>query len=189
MSTRRRKAIDPQVHAQQLAARKRVVEELRERGIEVRHDEQYRIIGASRVDVFGELHKRKSLSDTHLIAAKRLEVLIGVAYGHEQPDRGERVDGNANIGPPGQKIGDTMIDAMGIYRGLMKEVGFTNARLLRGLLEPVDVAQDWRKTVLDVTREARSEVQSAMIRTACENLALAWQAFDYRARERREKAA
>lgn len=189
--TRRRKAIDPQVHAQQLAARKRVVEELRERGIEVRHDEQYRIIGASRVDVFSLLHERKALTDPQLIGVRRLEVLIGHAYGHERPEQGERVD-TSSQGAPGQNVTQTMIDAHAELREVMGEVGITNRRLLNALLAPTDcpaVLTRWRKTVADITREERSEVQSAMIRTACENLALAWQQFDYRARERREKAA
>jgi hypothetical protein len=188
----RRKSVDPQVHAQQVATRKRIVEELQARGIEVRHDEQYRIIGAFRLDVFSLLHERKALTDPQLIAVRRLEVLIGTASGHERPEQGmDRVDSSTS-GAPGQNISQAMIDASGELRIIMREIGFTNARLLMALLAPENspaVMTRWRQTVADITREERSEVQAAMIRTACENLALAWQAFDYRARERRERAA
>lgn len=189
--TRRRKPSDPALLAAQRLARKRVVEELEARGVEVRHDEQFRIIGASRIDVFSLLHERKALNDPHLIAVRRLEVLIGHAYGHERPEQGERVD-TSSQGAPGQNVTQAMIDAHGDLKLIMREVGFTNARLLTALLAPVDspsILTRWRKTVEDSTKEKRPEVQAAMIRTACENLALAWQSFDYRARERREKAA
>ena len=189
--TKRRKSVDPQVHAQQVAARKVVIDELRARGIEVRHDEQYRIIGAFRVDVFSLLHERKALTDPQLIAVRRLEVLIGVAYGHEKPEQGERVD-TSSQGAPGQNVSQTMIDAHADLRSVMREIGITNARLLNALLAPTEgpaALTRWRKTVSDVTREGRPEVQSAMIRTACENLALAWQSFDYRARERKGMAS
>ena len=187
----RRKSVDPQVHAQQVATRKRIVEELQARGIEVRHDEQYRIIGAFRVDVFSLLHERKALTDPQLIAVRRLEVLIGTASGHERPEQGERVDSSSE-GAPGQNVTQTMIDAHADLRAIMREVGITNGKLLNALLAPVDgpaALTRWRDTVFSVTAETNDKAQAAMVRTACENLALAWQAFDYRARERRDRAA
>ena len=189
--TRRRKAADPAVAAAQKAARKRVVDELEARGIEVNYDEQYRIVGARRVDVFSLLHERKALTDLQLYAARRLEVLAGTAFGHERPDHGERVD-TSSTGAPGQNITQAMIDAQGVLRTIMGSVGFTNAKLLNALLAQENspsIMTRWRKTVSDCTGEDRSEVQAAMIRSACENLAEAFKAFDYRARERRERAA
>ena len=189
--SRRRKPTDPAAHAALMLARKRDAADLVARGAVVTVDEQHRIINARRLDVFALLHERKAMTDPQLIAVRRLEVLIGVAYGHEKPDQGERVD-TSSQGAPGQNVSQTMIDAHAEMREVMGEVGITNARLLNALLAPTEgpaALTRWRKTVSDVTREGRPEVQSAMIRTACENLALAWQAFDYRARERREKAA
>jgi len=129
--------------------------------------------------------ERKALNDPHLIAVRRLEVLIGHAYGHERPEQGERVD-TSSQGAPGQNVTQAMIDAHGDLKLIMREVGFTNARLLTALLAPVDspsILTRWRKTVEDSTKEKRPEVQAVMIRTACENLALAWQAMDYRSRQ------
>lgn len=189
--SRRRKPSDPAAHAALILARKRDAAELQARGAIVTVDEQHRIINARRLDVFALLHERKAMTDPQLIAVRRLEVLIGVAFGHEKPDQGERVDTSCE-GAPGQNVSQTMIDAMGDLRAIMGNVGPVNAKLLRALLAPTDspaVLTRWRKTVEDETREKRPDVQAAMVRTACENLALAWQEFDYRARERRERAA
>lgn len=193
--TRRRKPhkpTDPAVHAATLLARKREIDEHRARGATVTHDEQGRIINARRLDVFALLHERKALTDPQLYAVRRLEVQIGTAHGHERPEQTmDRVDAST-AGAPGQNITQAMIDAMSDLRAIMGSVGPLNARLLNALLAPegnAGLLTRWRKTVADVTREERPEVQAAMIRTACENLALAWQAFDNRPRERRERAA
>lgn len=192
--TRRRKPhkpTDPAEHAATMLARKREIDEHRARGATVTHDEQGRIINARRPDVFALLHERKALTDPQLIAVRRLETLIATAYGHERPEQSlDRVD-RSSQGAPGQNITTAMIDASRDLRTIMREVGFTNARLLNAILDPKIKSdpREWRKTVSDTTGEARHEVQAAMIRSACENLALAFQAFDYGARERKGRAA
>jgi hypothetical protein len=189
--SKRRKPTDPAVHAALILARKRDAADLQARGAVVTVDEQHRIINARRLDVFALLHERKALTDPQLIAVRRLEVLIAVAFGHEKPDQGFRVD-TSSEGAPGQNVSQAMIDAMGDLRAIMGNVGPVSAKLLNALLAPTDspsVMTRWRDTVEAETAETRPEVQAAMVRSACENLALAWQSFDYRARERRERAA
>lgn len=185
----RRKSVDPQVHAQQVATRKRIVEELQARGIEVRHDEQYRIIGAYRPDVFSLLYEKGRLSDTQLFAVRRLEGLQALALGHERPEQGERVDSSSQ-GAPGQNVSQAMIDAMGELRIIYATTGGQSAELIKALLaEQSSILSRWRKTVTRITRETNDDVMGAIVRSACENLAEAFKAFDYRAKERRKRAA
>ena len=188
--TRRRKAADPAVAAAQKAARKRVVEELEARGIEVNYDEQYRIVGARRVDVFSLLHERKALTDLQLYAVRRLEGLQALAFGHEKPEQTmDRVDSSTS-GAPGQNVSQAMIDAGGELRTIYATTGAQNATLLQALIaDQSAILTRWRDTVKRITGETDDKAQSALIRSACENLAEAFKAFDYRARERRERAA
>lgn len=187
--TRRRKSVDPQVHAQQRDARKRVVEELEARGIHVNYDEQYRIIGAYRKDVFSVLHLKGRLTDTQLFAVRRLEALQALALGHERPEQGERVDSSCE-GAPGQNVSQTMIDALGDLRIIYATTGGQSAELIKALLaQQSSILTRWRDAVTRVTKETNDDVMGALIRSACENLAEAFKAFDYRARDRRQRAA
>ncbi len=64
-------------------------------------------------------------------------------------------------------------------------VGPRQALLLRGLIEPALISGKtvaWRDVVLRETAEANPHVQAAMVRAACADLALAYQAIDHRPR-------
>lgn len=172
------------------AARKAEVDRLRSLGLTVTCDAAYNIIVTQRLDVFALLHSRKSLTETQLYAVRRLEEKQAVAYGHERPEQSfDRVD-KSSEGAPGQNITQAMIDAQADLRTIYLTTGGKSSELLIALTQPQEgILTRWRDTVAKVTGEKDEDVHAAMIRSACENLAAAWQGFDYRARERKAKAA
>lgn len=194
MSRRKSRAQTPEQQAEerrQIAIRKRDVEELKSRGLDVRHDAKFNIIVAQRLDVFSLLHSRKALTDTQLYAVRRLEEKHAVAHGHLRPEQTlDRVQSTCE-GAPGQNVTQSMIDAHRELVALYRETGHKNAILLNALIagDGSKSMTRWRDTVQRVTGETNDRSQNAVIRLACDNLALAWQALDYRARERKEKAA
>lgn len=187
--TRRRKPADPAIAAQQKLARKRVVDDLKARGVEVNHDEQFRIIGAHRPDVFSLLLSRKAITDVQFYAARRLEGAHALAYGHEKPEQTmDRVQ-SSTAGAPGQNVSQAMIDASAELATVYDTMGEQNAAIMQALIrEQSAILTRWRDTVKRITGEANDKAQAALIRSACENLALAWRKLDYRARERRSAA-
>lgn len=192
MSKRPRKRT-PEEQAAAVAAkaiRKAEVEALRARGLTVTCDAAYNIIVTQRLDVFALLHSRKSLTQTQLDAVRRLEQKQAIANGHERPEQSfDRVD-KSSEGAPGQNITQAMIDAQADLRTIYLTTGGKSSELLIALTQPQEaILTRWRDTVQRVTGEHDERVQAAMIRAACENLALAWQSFDYRARERKARAA
>lgn len=172
------------------AERKAEVDTLRARGLTVTCDAAYNIIVTQRLDVFALLHSRKSLTDTQLYAVRRLEEKQAIANGHERPEQSmDRVD-KSSEGAPGQNITQAIIDAHRDLGTIYLTTGGKSSELLIALTEPPEaILTRWRETVQHVTGEHDERVQAAMIRAACENLAAAWQAFDYRARERKARAA
>lgn len=192
MSKRPRKRT-PEEQAAAVAAkaiRKAEVEALRARGLTVTCDAGYNIIVTQRLDVFALLHSRKSLTQTQLDAVRRLEQKQAIANGHERPEQSfDRVD-KSSEGAPGQNITQAMIDAQADLRTIYLTTGGKSSELLIALTQPQEaILTRWRDTVQRVTGEHDERAQGAMIRSACENLAAAWQSFDYRARERKARAA
>ena len=192
MSKRPRKRT-PEEQAAAVAAkaiRKAEVEALRARGLTVTCDAGYNIIVTQRLDVFALLHSRKSLTQTQLDAVRRLEEKQAIANGHERPEQSfDRVD-KSSEGAPGQNITQAMIDAQADLRTIYLTTGGKSSELLIALTQPQEaILTRWRETVQRITGEHDERAQGAMIRAACENLAAAWQGFDYRARERKARAA
>lgn len=172
------------------AERKAEVDALRARGLTVTCDAGYNIIVTQRLDVFALLHSRKSLTDTQLYAVRRLEQYQAIANGHERPEQSmDRVD-KSSKGAPGQNITQAMIDARADLRTIYLTTGGKSSELVIALTQPQEaILTRWRETVQRITGEHDERAQGAMIRSACENLAAAWQGFDYRARERKARAA
>lgn len=172
------------------AERKAEVDALRARGLTVTCDAAYNIIVTQRLDVFALLHSRKSLTQAQLDAVRRLEEKQAIANGHERPEQSfDRVDKSSD-GAPGQNITQSMIDAQADLRTIYLTTGGKSSELLIALTQPQEgILTRWRETVQRITGEHDERAQGAMIRAACENLASAWQGFDYRARERKARAA
>lgn len=192
----RRKKTDTAEALAERADRKAQIIALKAQGVRVVHDADYRIIAAHRLDVFSLLHGRKgaegkaALTDQQLQAARRLENLIAIAYGHERPeismDRVDKATATAS-----EQITQAMIDASGLLKIVLGKCGRRDAELLCALMSGTNarLGSGWRDTVERITDEGRKEAQAAVIRSACQNLVLAWQALDYAARERKARAA
>lgn len=172
------------------AERKAEVDALRARGLTVTCDAGYNIIVTQRLDVFDLLLSRKSVTQQQVDAVRRLEQKQALAFGHERPEQSfDRVD-KSSEGAPGQNVTQAMIDAQADLRIIYLTTGAKSSELLIALTQPQEgILTRWRDTVVKVTGEKDEDVHPAMIRAACENLAAAWQGFDYRARERKAKAA
>jgi len=199
--TPRRKKTDTAEALAEREARKAQIIALKAQGVRVVHDADYRIIAAHRLDVFSLLHSRKgpqedgkpgkaALTDQQLAAARRLENLIAIAYGHERPeismDRVDKATATAS-----EQITQAMIDASRLLQIVLSKCGRRDAELLCALMSGTNarLGSGWRDTVERITDESRKEAQAAVIRAACQNLVLAWQALDYAARERKARAA
>jgi len=199
--TPRRKKTDTAEALAEREARKAQIIALKAQGVRVVHDNEYRIIAAHRLDVFSLLHSRKgpqedgkpgkaALTDQQLQAARRLESLIALAYGHERPeismDRVDKATATAS-----EQITQAMIDASRLLQIVLSKCGRRDAELLCALMSGTNdrLGSGWRDTVERITDESRKEAQAAVIRAACQHLVLAWQALDYAARERKARAA
>ena len=194
--TPRRKKVDTAQALAERAERKAQIIALKAQGVRVVHDSDYRIIAAHRLDVFSLLHSRKgaegkpALTDQQLQAARRLENLIAIAYGHERPeismDRVDKAQATAS-----EQITQAMIDASGLLKLVLGKCGRRDAELLCALMSGAGarLGSGWRQTVERVTGEANDKAQAAVVRSACENLGLAWREIDYAARERKARAA
>jgi len=199
--TPRRKKTDTAEALAEREARKAQIIALKAQGVRVVHDNEYRIIAAHRLDVFSLLHSRKgpqedgkpgkaALTDQQLQAARRLESLIALAYGHERPeismDRVDKATATAS-----EQITQAMIDASRLLQIVLSKCGRRDAELLCALMSGTNarLGSGWRDTVERITDESRKEAQAAVVRAACQNLVLAWQALDYAARERKARAA
>lgn len=194
--TPRRKKTDTAEALAERAERKAQIIALKAQGVRVVHDNEYRIIAAHRLDVFSLLHSRKgaegkpALTDQQLQAARRLENLIAIAYGHERPeismDRVDKAQATAS-----EQITQAMIDASGLLKLVLGKCGRRDAELLCALMSGANarLGSGWRQTVERVTGEANDKAQAAVVRSACENLGLAWRDIDYAARERKARAA
>jgi hypothetical protein len=199
--TPRRKKTDTAEALAEREARKAQIIALKAQGVRVVHDSEYRIIAAHRLDVFSLLHSRKgpqedgkpgkaALTDQQLAAARRLENLIAIAYGHERPeltmDRVDKATATAS-----EQITQAMIDASRLLQIVLGKCGRRDAELLCALMSGTNarLGSGWRDTVERITDESRKEAQAAVIRAACQNLVLAWNALDYAARERKARAA
>lgn len=199
--TPRRKKTDTAEALAEREARKAQIIALKAQGVRVVHDADYRIIAAHRLDVFSLLHSRKGpkedgkpgkpcLTDQQYQAARRLEILMAIAYGHERPeismDRVDKATATAS-----EQITQAMIDASRLLQIVLSKCGRRDAELLCALMSGTNarLGSGWRDTVERITDESRKEAQAAVIRAACQNLVLAWQALDYAARERKARAA
>ena len=151
-------------------------------------DGQGRVSHAHRTDVFERLHERGSLSGGQLAAVRRLERDMGLRAGLFRPPADlVKVDAQARTEGASQR----MLAAGGRVDAALAATGPRCALLLRALVEAAvatGVAVDWRAVVTRETGERNPHAQAARVRTACDNLMLAYQAGD-RARPPQRPAA
>ena len=141
-------------------------------------DGRGRVIAAHRADVFEILHGRGGLSDAQLAAGRRLETDMALRVGLFRPSNlYVLVDDQGAVEGATQR----MIEAGARVEQALAAIGPRQALLLRGLVEPAIIhgrVVDWRAVVARETGEGNPHVQAAMVRSACDNLALAYQAID-----------
>ncbi len=147
-------------------------------GVEAVRDGRGRVAHAHRTDVFERLHERGGLSDGQLSAARRLEQDIGLRAGLFRPPADlVKVDAQARVEGATQR----MLEAGRRVDAALIAAGPRCAALLRALIEPAVLAGrsvEWRAVVARETAETNPPVQAARVRTACDNLMLAYQAAD-----------
>ena len=156
--------------------------------VAAQRDGRGRVSHAHRTDVFERLHERGSLSDGQLAAVRRLERDIGLRAGlFRMPADLVKVDAQARTEGATQR----MLEAGRRVDAALAATGPRCAILLRALVEPAvlkGAAVDWREVVARETAEQNPHAQAARVRTACDNLMLAYQALDH-ARRRTDESA
>ena len=149
------------------------------RAVEAVRDGRGRVAHAHRTDVFERLHERGSLSDGQLSAVRRLEQDIGVRAGLFRPPADlVKVDAQARVEGATQR----MLEAGRRVDTALAATGPRCALLLRALVEPgvlKGASVDWREVTARETAETNPHAQAARVRTACDNLMLAYQAIDH----------
>ena len=149
------------------------------RSVEAGRDGRGRVAHAHRTDVFERLHERGSLSDGQLAAVRRLEQDIGLRAGLFRPPAAlVKVDAQARVEGATQR----MLEAGRRVDSALAASGPRCALLLRALVEPgvlKGAAVDWREVTARETAETNPHAQAARVRTACDNLMLAYQAIDH----------
>lgn len=157
------------------------VEELQRQGVEVTSSVRGGQAAARRDDVFDRLLARQALSQAAHQAVRRLDADMTERRGDGASDRklGERMGGTGTR----DLVTQRMLDAGKRVDDALALIGRRDAALLRELLEPRQVMVDaggerWRQVVVVLTGEQRQEVQAGVIRSACENLVLAYRDAD-----------
>lgn len=148
--------------------------------VEVRVDPEARQVRARRSDPFDLLLAADGLSIFQHRAARRLmrDWAIAAGVGDDEREELGKIDGGRS-GPP--ELGQASIDADGRRAAALKAVGPVSARLLSAFMRRlVDEAgvMVWRGLVEQLTAEKDRNVQGALVRQACENLRLHYEAED-----------
>ncbi len=147
-------------------------------------DSRGRVAHAHRTDVFERLHERGSLSAGQLAAVRRLEQDIGLRAGlFRSATDLVKVDAQAKVDGATQR----MLEAGRRVDSALAASGPRCALLLRALVEPgvlKGAMVDWREVTARETAETNPHAQAARVRTACDNLMLAYQALDHARRSR-----
>ena len=153
--------------------------------VQAKTDTRGRVVSAHRTDVFETLHARGGLGEAELAAARRLERDIGLRAGLFRPETSYVL-----IDSQGSSEGITqrMVEAGRRVDAALAGVGPRQALLLRALIEPAMLqgrAVAWRDVTARETGEDNPHAQAAMVRAACADLVLAYQAIDAGPKARR----
>lgn len=142
-----------------------------------------RVIAARRSDAFGLLFQAGGLTGEQHAASQRYfrdwALRAGVREG--SPADAGKVDHCASA----ELVTQGMIDAGGRIDEAHSFLGRADVALLRALVEPLTMRGEirvWRELVRAVTGEAERHAQGARVRSACDNLAGAYDEVDRRKR-------
>lgn len=152
--------------------------------VEGRLDQRGRVFHAYRSDVFDLLFGRKALSEAQHRAARRLEEDVAERAGLNGPEAGFQViDCGSSPSWSRAAVTSGMVEAGRRVDEILSLSGPSSSKLLMELVVPMvqrGTIIAWRGVVERVTKESREEVQSAMVRRACDDLAEAYKTFDAR---------
>lgn len=151
-------------------------------------DNHDKVIAANRSDGFDLMHAAKGLTDDQHRASRRLFRAWCLRAGVRDRARPGldvgKVDGGRR--DPSSRVTDAMIQAGREIAFCLKFVGPVSAKVLEGQISPlVDEGRIivWRVHVELATGEKNKDVQGGLLRTACENLRLAYEAWDDHCRD------
>ena len=134
---------------------------------------------ARRDDVFDRFLARGAMSQPAHQAIRRLDADMTERRGEGERGSGEKVDGCGSR----DLVTQRMLDAGARVDAALALIGRRDALVLHELLQPRQVLatngmERWRMVVLMLTGEQRDEVQAGVIRSAAENLVLAYRDID-----------
>ena len=138
---------------------------------------------AQRTDVFDRLLARQALSQTAHQAIRRLDADMTDRRGEGERGAGQKVDSSGSR----DLVTQRMIDVGSRVEAVLELVGRRDRYLLHELLKPRQGlvgagVERWRQVVVVMTGEQRPDVQAGVVRSACENLVLAFREIDQRPR-------
>jgi hypothetical protein len=144
-------------------------------------DAKGQVLAASRRDVFDALLHGRGLTAGQHIAARRLIADWATSLGlGGAPAESDVVTVDYAAGDQ-ELVNGRMIGASDRVRWALQYVGPASARVLAALVEPlvmVGVLTYWRGQVQRVAGETEAHAQGAVVRHACENLRMVYQAID-----------
>lgn len=141
----------------------------------------------TRYDCFALLQSRGAIDEVHVGAVRRLMDLIEARFRLGSLNPTEKVDGAA---APDKRTGVTVasLQALADIEAVLTITGALSAKLLIALCEPAvrngQPINNWRGVVERETGQHYVHGQIALVRTACENLRLAWTETDNAVKKR-----
>lgn len=137
--------------------------------LEVRPDSRKNALSARRVDVFDAL--KDGMASGAYDAARRLERDMRMRRGEHGSERStERVDEGVSL----YGRHDRIIAAAERVEAVLSKIGERDAWLLSELIYP-RIERTWRQIVAHITGESNPIAQAAAVRSACANLAQAYE--------------
>ena len=153
-----------------LAAARREAHRIRSTGAEVRIEERevegkrekvFEVHGA-RKDAFQLLLERRAIEQAAFDAIRRYETDVGMALGHNTPERRPDHIRASTEGAPGQGISQAMILASRRVKWIEDRLTDRQLRMLKGL--SINVAAQWRAIVQMHTGETHDVAHAVAVR-------------------------
>ena len=173
---------------------------LRQDGVRISAPAKGRVASVRRDDVFHRFHARSALSDAALTSIRRLDEDLTERAAEGRQGHGDKVDGSAHR----RDITVDQIEAAERVDAVLAKMGRRDAALLLELLRPARVltnsymepgknghpperveTERWRLVVRLLCGEVHVNAQGAVLRSACENLALAYRELDAEPKSKR----
>lgn len=153
---------------------------IEEREVEGRREKVFEVHGA-RKDAFQLLLERKAIEQAAFDAIRRYETDVGMALGHNTPERRPDHIRASTEGAPGQGISQAMILASRRVKWIEDRLTDRQLRMLKGL--SINVAAQWRAIVQMHTGETNDKAQAAAVRSLGDAIRHSWMIWDREAKK------